>query len=52
MSRTRRIAVKIFDQLLILALGIYLGLVMELLLLLLDGTGYTKFLFGAFARYQ
>jgi len=41
----------IFDKLLIMALGIYLGLVMELLLLLSDGTGYTKFLFGAFARY-
>ena len=41
----------IFDKLLIMALGIYLGMVMELLLLLSDGLGYSQFLFGAFCRY-
>lgn len=52
MPLIKRVAVKIFNQLMILALGIYLALVMELLLLLFDGTGYTQFLFGAFSRYQ
>lgn len=42
---------KLFDKLLIIALGIYLGLVMEILLFLLDGLGYTEFLLGAFCRY-
>ena len=51
MNRIRRIAVKIFRKLLILALGICLGLAMELFLFLFDGFGYSQFLFGAFCRY-
>jgi len=47
----RRIAVKIFRKLSILALGICLGLALEVFLFLFDGFGYSQFLFGAFCRY-